>query len=419
MNPTIAPTRANTVGSWFRPSFVFLAAFVMATAATQLSAEDTTPPVISLRGSEVMTLTGEDFLDPGAVAFDDVDGDISDRILTWGIVNAQREGMYEIFYLVTDSSGNNAYTQRRIVVVDLVAPAITLLGDDPMIVTWPNAFIDPGAAAFDTFDGDLSLAVRVDGAVDGSILGGYTVTYSVADRAGNQASMRRLVVVADRTAPAIALSGSDHMTMECGSSFVDPGVTARDDHDGDISAQVVVSNGLDGSACGTYVISYAVADASGNAARVDRIVEVVDTTAPLLTVTVATPRILSHTDRFVDIGLTYQVSDACGGVVVAVSVTQDEQVGSDIDASAAYDASGRLCGLSLRAQRDNAGDGRVYLIILTATDDHGNVTQAMRTVTVVKNNNKHFNRLADNQAAAAYAAGKPLRYDSFGLRTNG
>jgi hypothetical protein len=59
----------------------------------------------------------------------------------------------------------------------------------------------------------------------------------------------------------------------------------------------------------------------------------------------------------------------------------------------------------LRGERTEANDGRVYLIIVTATDGLGNVTRNFHTVVVPKNN-KQANIdmvLAEAQAAVTYA----------------
>ncbi|MBA2479089.1 MAG: DUF5011 domain-containing protein [Planctomycetes bacterium] len=389
-----------------------LSAALLCAAIPAASANDTVPPVITLNGSEVMTLNGGQFVDPGATAFDDVDGDISDRILVWGSVDSQIEGIYEIFYQVSDASGNNAFTLRRIVVVDGIAPEVRVLGDNPMVVAWKESFVDPGVSALDTFDGDVTASVRVDGSVDTQVLGRYDLTYSVSDRVGNVGYARRSVVVADVTAPVILLSGSDRMSVECHSSFVDAGAMAMDDHDGDISARVAVTGSVDADVCGTYVLDYMVADAAGNAGHAQRIVTVVDTTAPLLEASVAMRRLMSAKGQMVDVGLYLSASDGCGGVSIAVSVTQEEVVGSDADAMLITDADGAVSGLRLRTEDGSSHDGRVYMIIVTATDDHGNVATKHLVVSVPHGKGKKPIERADAHAQAVLSAGVALPHDS-------
>jgi hypothetical protein len=56
-------------------------------------------------------------------------------------------------------------------------------------------YTDPGATAVDDIDGDVSDKIEVSGAIDSSVVGTQTITYSVADRAGNRSSATRTVTV--------------------------------------------------------------------------------------------------------------------------------------------------------------------------------------------------------------------------------
>ena len=50
------------------------------------------------------------------------------------------------------------------------------------------------------------------------------------------------------------------------SPYSDAGATATDDEDGDITSRIVVTNPVNTTLLGTYTITYAVTDLSGNAA---------------------------------------------------------------------------------------------------------------------------------------------------------
>ncbi|MFP4502588.1 MAG: DUF5011 domain-containing protein [Candidatus Hydrogenedentota bacterium] len=79
---------------------------------------------------------------------------------------------------------------------DIVPPEITLLGDDIIVLEAGDDFTDPWVIATDNEDGDISDSVQVSGAVDPSVVGDYTLTYTVSDAAGNDAApMTRLVQV--------------------------------------------------------------------------------------------------------------------------------------------------------------------------------------------------------------------------------
>jgi hypothetical protein len=71
---------------------------------------------------------------------------------------------------------------------------------------------------------------------------------------------------------------------EAGTVWVDPGATALDNVDGDITAKIIVTGTVNVAALGTYVITYNVKDAAGNPAKVaTRTVRVVDTKPPIIT----------------------------------------------------------------------------------------------------------------------------------------
>ena len=78
----------------------------------------------------------------------------------------------------------------------------------------------------------------------------------------------------DTSKPVITLKGQASVTVILNSTFEDPGYTAEDDEDGDITSSVVVSGTVDVNTAGTYVITYTVSDAAGNIGTVDRTVKV-------------------------------------------------------------------------------------------------------------------------------------------------
>lgn len=75
-------------------------------------------PTISLKGESQITINqGSSYTDQGATAKDDVDGNISNRIVKSGAVNTATVGDYELLFNVRDSSLNKAITVTRLVKV--------------------------------------------------------------------------------------------------------------------------------------------------------------------------------------------------------------------------------------------------------------------------------------------------------------
>jgi len=79
---------------------------------------DTAPPVITIIGNNPENIQlGTTYVDAGATAFDEVDGDISSSIVVSNFVDANIEGLYYVKYNVTDNAGNKAQEVRRTVQV--------------------------------------------------------------------------------------------------------------------------------------------------------------------------------------------------------------------------------------------------------------------------------------------------------------
>jgi uncharacterized membrane protein YtjA (UPF0391 family) len=74
----------------------------------------------------------------------------------------------------------------------------------------------------------------------------------------------------------LILLGSNPLSVTQGSTFTDPGATASDPEDGDITSRISVSGSVNTAVIGSYVLTYSVTDTSGNAATpVTRTVNVV------------------------------------------------------------------------------------------------------------------------------------------------
>ena len=168
------------------------------TATRQVIVEgDTTAPVITILGeAEVSINQYTPYIDAGATATDEVDGDLTSSIVTTGVVNTSVEGNYIITYTVSDTSGNTTIATRQVIVEgDTTAPVITILGEADVSINQYTPYIDAGATATDNVDGDLTSSIVTTGVVNTSIEGNYIITYTVSDTSGNTATATRQVVV--------------------------------------------------------------------------------------------------------------------------------------------------------------------------------------------------------------------------------
>lgn len=236
--------------------------------------QDTTAPVIALIGnSSVAVEEGTAYTDAGAAATDDIDGNIDGDIVTGGdTVDASTADTYTITYNVSDAAGNAAEeVTRTVTVADTTIPVISITGDNPQSIDQDASYTDAGATATDNIDSGISNSEIVTGGdtVDTSTVGAYSVTYTVSDSSGNEATATRVVNVIDVTAPVITLSGDNPQTVALGGTYTEAGATATDavDDDSTISGNIViVSTAVDTSTAGSYTVTYNVSDDAGNAA---------------------------------------------------------------------------------------------------------------------------------------------------------
>ena len=119
--------------------------------------------------------------------------------------------------------------------------------------------------------------------MDVNTVGSYSLTYDYTDAEGNAAAqITRTVNVVDTTNPVITLTGDATLTHEAATTYTDAGAAWTDTLDG--SGSLTASGTVDVNTVGTYVLNYDFTDEAGNSAtQVNRTVNVVDTTIPVIT----------------------------------------------------------------------------------------------------------------------------------------
>lgn len=232
-------------------------------------------------------------------------------------------------YQVEVTSGATTLTSSRVALVvqnvtDTVPPVVTLNGATTLSVECGATFTDPGATAFDLVSGDVSGAIVVLGSVNTAVPGPYVLTYRAVDAAGNPGEATRTVTVVDTTDPLLSLIGANPLVIACGAAFTDPGATATDACAGALSNAIVASGVVDTSAPGDYTRTYTVADPSGNTAQITRVVTVVDTVPPVLTLNGAATITLACGTPYVEPGATSV--DTCDAGLGAVGIAGNADV---------------------------------------------------------------------------------------------
>lgn len=225
---------------------------------------------ISIVGDSRVTVElGESYVDQGATAYDLLEGDLTDRITVSGEVDTNVKGTYEITYSVENSSGAVVSAVRTVIVQDVTAPILKLLGAPALTVEGGIRYVDAGASAIDGCDGDITTEIFVYGYVDTKRVGKYILAYEVSDYSGNAAApVYRTVDVVDTTPPIITLNGPSTVYIEQYDTYTDEGVTVTDNVDKSfwLNRSVEVSGSVNTDVLGSYVLTYNISDENGNSA---------------------------------------------------------------------------------------------------------------------------------------------------------
>ena len=180
-------------------------------------------------------------------------------------VREDKLGKYTVTYSA-QLEGLNATAQRTVWVVDTQCPVITLVDSGKPLLAG-TAYEEEGFTATDNYDGDIT-----DRVIRQEAYG--LVTYTVLDSAGNPAFVEREIPYYDPLPPEIILTEGEHITVPAGAFFTDPGFTAVDNVDGDMTDLVEVAGEVLWYEPGTYELTYTVADNFENSTTVVRTVEV-------------------------------------------------------------------------------------------------------------------------------------------------
>ena len=235
----------------------------------------------------------EPFHDPGATT--SFDGFFYDQwpvpVTVEGTVNTQQLGTYRLTYvsefeldLCLFSLTCHTSISRDVTVVDTKAPEIQLVTNPDYFTLPGGTYEEEGFIAIDNHDGDITaLVVRTETADQ--------VTYTVTDASGNTTQVTRAIEYTDPIAPELTLNGQSLILVRLGKTYREPGFTALDNSDGDITDKVVVSGTVNSAEAGTYVLEYTVQDNFGNVTTVTRtvIVESVKQVSGLPTMPDQTP----------------------------------------------------------------------------------------------------------------------------------
>ncbi len=181
---------------------------------------DLEPPVLLLYDESLSNPTDDDIItfveaeiggtwvDPGFIAYDNVDGLITDKVVVspdGGGVNLGQIGTYTIVYSVDDNSVNTTAIIREVEVRDTTPPTLTLNGDSIVTIPCYGEYIEEGVSLFDSIDEMPWYNIQVYHLDDGAFTeievvciataNTYKIIYTAQDHSQNIGTKERIVIV--------------------------------------------------------------------------------------------------------------------------------------------------------------------------------------------------------------------------------
>ena len=240
---------------------------------------DTEPPILSLSGDNPAALNRyETYAEAGYDASDACGGAVT--VAVDGSVDINNPGIYTLTYTASDEAGNTTVVERSVEVIN--AAPVAVAGDDQSI----DCVIDEATFALDASastdaDGDAltyswslgGTEVSTDASFSSSLPAGvYTYTLSVSD--GDDASSDEVMVtlLADTTAPVLALLGDNPTSLFLYSAYAEAGFEATDECASVVD--VAITGAIDINMPGSYTLTYTATDEAGNTTVAERVVDV-------------------------------------------------------------------------------------------------------------------------------------------------
>ncbi|MDP3929472.1 MAG: DUF5011 domain-containing protein, partial [Bacteroidota bacterium] len=270
-------------GTQLNPSVTFLGVFRDYVVNFPM---DTVKPTMSLvGGNTVYTEINKPYLDSGVMAMDNIEGNISAKFETIGMVDNTKVGPNQLKYIVRDLYGNVSDTLYRTVFVILNQTGPSLVLDSPttMYVEVYNKFTEPGFTARDNQGNLINNQVIRTSNLDTSVLGLYSMVYLVTDAFGISATQQRAITVGDTTPPVITPKANPFIHQVGTALDLTTVVDVTDNYWPRSFIQLTPQGSVNVNNVGSYFVQYVARDNSGNVSNTPPVrIDVRDTKPPTL-----------------------------------------------------------------------------------------------------------------------------------------
>lgn len=407
VTPGACPQQATIARTWTATD----ACGNVASGVQTITVSDTMAPIIDFPADVTVSCTAstEPSATGTATAFDACDADPNVTYFDDPEPgDCPAESVLTRVWIARDACGNTAFEFQTITVVDDSPPTLVVPQDITIACgDSTDTSLTGSASAWDSCDASPMITFLDETSVgECPEVSVVTRIWTATDACGNSASGSQRIALVDTVAPSIVCPIDIDADVEAGACDVaglDLGFAIATDN----CSQVFVTNNAPAVfPVGTTFVTWTATDACGLTSSCTQRVTVADATPPTITCSLGTTMLWPPNHDLINVGLGVTISDDCGTggtTTVRVYADEDDQEPTG-DGNHSPDAKNHAPGaLRLRSERMGTGNGRVYLIVIEATDGSGNLARTCCTVVVPHSRNNAGLLSVMNQAAAAEA----------------
>ena len=247
---------------------LFLVVLIMNIVTGLLTKKDQTLPVVKLDSDllHVSLSDGGDAFLSGVTAFDEKDGDLTDRVIVESVSRFIDPGVSVVTYAVCDNDNHVAKASRKVVYDDYTPPYFTLSGSLVFGIS-QTVNIPKFLGASDSIDGDVSDRVIITTSdYQTNTAGVFYISARVTNSKGDTASLELPVFIEEKRVSAPVITLESYLSYvgvgeEC--DVFDNLVSAAASNGTDLMSAVRIDSDLDTGTAGTYFVHYYVTDFEG------------------------------------------------------------------------------------------------------------------------------------------------------------
>lgn len=241
--------------------FIVTSALFVFFYATEKMNTDTSVPVITI-DEEILKVSinakNKDLL-KGVTAFDEKDGDLTDKIIVESVSAFIEPGYCRVTYAVCDSDNNVCSATRKLRYTDYTSPKFNM-SDDLCFSLYERMNIADIITATDCIQGDISSEIVITSEdYTSSIAGVFNIEATVTNEKGDTATIMLPLIIEDENISAPKIELTDYIIytkVNKELDFEEYIVGATDSRNNDLTDDVTYETDIDISKPGIYSVHY-------------------------------------------------------------------------------------------------------------------------------------------------------------------